>query len=229
MAIIRRFLLLTLIAIPALLSGQEMTVEQSYLQQSIENMIIREMSRADNLDMKLVALEYISNALERGNRSEDVRASLEYMAFEGISNITRENGRVTNNFPSIRTQAATYLGQFGTVEARDALVRMVLLDNEPMVTTEAIKSLATIGINEGGQTVSAIVWMVDRFGRLNPNDLLALSAIEAFEKFAEIDGFIDSAAIATIRRVASDGRYNHAIRERARQSLDVLIRLPPPN
>ena len=226
----RRLLLLTLIAlIPVMLTAQELTVEQSYLQQSIEHMIIREMSRAEGREAKLVALEYIGSAIERGNLSDEVRTSLEYMALEGVANVTRENGRITNNLPDIRVRAARYLGEFGTPEAKDSLIRMVLLDDEPMVTTEAIRSLANIGINEGGETVGAIVWMVDRFNRVTPNDILALSAIEAFEAFAAIDGFIDPAAIQTIRGISSNYRLTRPVRERALLALDQLIRLPPPN
>ena len=221
MLVFRRFLLLVFIALPVLLTGQDMTVEQSYLHQSIENMIIREMSRGDSREMKLVALEYIGNAIERGNMSDEVRVSLEHLSMEGTGNIIRESGRVTNNYPGIRTAAATHLGQFQTVEAKDALVKMVLLDNEPMVITEAIKSLSTIGIDEGGEVVSAINWMVDRFDRNVPNDLLAISAMEAFETFAEINGYVNPASIRTVMRII-EGPYSTPVRARARQSLEIL-------
>ena len=66
--------------------AQEMSVEESYLQESIENMIIREQSVATGRDMKLVALEYIGEAIGRGNTSDDVRNALEYLALEGLTN-----------------------------------------------------------------------------------------------------------------------------------------------
>ena len=221
MSMFKRIMILFFITVPMFSFGQEMTVEQSFLQQSIEQMIIREMARGESREMKEVALEYIGSAIERGNTSDEIRSSLEYLAMEGVANITRENGRVTNNHPSIRVQAASYLGMFGTPEARDILVRMVLLDEEPMVITQAIVSLTTIGLNEDGQTTGAIIWMVERYNRLNPDNVLALAAIEAFERFAEVDGFIDPAAVSLVMRIA-EGPYAFSVRERARHSLNIL-------
>ena len=229
MVFIKRFFLLALVLVPVLLTAQDMTVEQSYLQQSIEHMIIREMSRAEGREAKAVALEYIGTAIERGNLSNEVRASLEYLGMEGVIYITRENGRIVNNFPDIRRSAARYLGEFNTVEAKDALIVMVNQEEEPMVIMEAINSLARIGIDEGGRTIETITWVVDRVNRNNPNDLLAISAIEAFERFAEINGFVDRAAIATIRNISVGAGFTRRTRERAQEALDILIRLPPPN
>jgi len=203
-------------------SNREMSVEQSYLQESVELMIIREQSRADSRDMKLVALEYINDAINRGNRGEEIRSSLEYLGLEGVVNQTRENGRLVNNYPDIRTRAATYLGMIGTPQAKDSLIKMVLADNEPMVLTEAIKSLAKIGINENDETVNAISWIVTRYDVLNPDNLLALSAIEAYEKIAEANnGIKDPAAIRTLIRIA-EGHYNRPVQERAKQALAEL-------
>ncbi|MDR3168187.1 MAG: HEAT repeat domain-containing protein, partial [Treponema sp.] len=129
-------------------SSREMSVEESYLQDAVELMIIREQSRVDSRDMKMIALEYIGDAIERGNNGEEVRAALEYLALEGVMNKARENGRVVNNYPDVRTKAATYLGELGTPEAKNTLVKIISADPEPMVLTEAVKSLAKIGMEE---------------------------------------------------------------------------------
>ena len=52
-----------LIVIPAVTgqsdkSNSEMSVEEAYLQEAIEMMIIRETSRADSREQKLIALDY---------------------------------------------------------------------------------------------------------------------------------------------------------------------------
>jgi len=182
-------------------------------------MIIREQSRAESRDMKLVALEYIGDAINRGNKGEEIRAALEYLSLEGIVNKTRENGRLVNNYPDVRTKAATYLGQLGTPEAKDTLVKVVLADNEPMVITEAIKSLATIGLNDNDETAAAISWIVTRFDVLNPDNLLALSALDAFEKLANANGGIkDPNVIRTIIRIA-EGNYIRSVQDRAKALL----------
>jgi hypothetical protein len=197
---------------------QEMTVEQSFLQESVELMIIREQSRAESREMKLVALEYIGNAIGRGNTSDEIRAALEFMGQEGVRNQTREDGRITNNFPDVRTRSATYLGRIGTPAAKDALVRMVLDDNEPMVLTEAIRSLGVIGINENNETVNTISWVLSRFDNTNPDNLLALSAIDAYERLASSGNPLPPSAIQMLIRIA-EGNYIRPVQDRARELL----------
>jgi hypothetical protein len=203
-------------AAPAAMA-QEMSVEESYLQESVENMIIREQSVATGRDMKMVALEYIGEAIEHGNTSDDVRNALEYLALEGLTNQTRENGRMINNFPDVRAKAVSYLGEVGTPEAKNALLKVMLADPEPMVLTEAVKSLAKIGLNENEETANTISWVVTRFDVLNPDNLLALSALEAFETLAKKNGGLkDPSALRIIMRIA-DGRYITPVKDRARQ------------
>ncbi|MDR2185574.1 MAG: HEAT repeat domain-containing protein, partial [Treponema sp.] len=200
-------------------STRELSVEESYLQESIELMMIREQSRADSRDMKLVALEYIGDAISRGNTGPEVQSALEYLSMEGVLNKTRENGRLVNNYPDVRTKAAAYLGDLKTPEAKKTLIKMVLADPEPMVLTEAIKSLGKIGLNDNDDTISAISWVVTRFDVLNPDNLLALSALEAYEKLAEAGGGIkDPNVIRTIIRIA-EGPYIKPVQDRAKQVL----------
>jgi ABC-type transport system substrate-binding protein len=171
--------------------------------------------------MKMVALEYIGDAIDRGNTGEEVKAALDHLAMEGVMSKTRENGRIVNNYPDVRTKAATYLGELGTPEAKTTLLKMCIADNEPMVITEAVKSLAKIGINDNDETVNTITWVVDRYDRLNPDNLLALSALEAYEKLAEANGKIDPAAVQMVIRIA-EGPYIKPVQNRARQTLDTI-------
>ena len=234
MFFLRRLMILTVIciALPAMLMGQtrpglttadrEMSVEQSYLQESVELMIIREQSRTDNRDMKFVALEYIGDAINRGNRSDDIRAALEYLSLEGVVNIARENGRVVNNFPDVRKEAATYLGKLGTPEAKNTLLKMVYGDNEPMVITEAIRSLGTIGTNDNDEVTQTIAWTLNRFHVLNPDNFLALSALDAFERIAVANnGIKDRNVMESIIKIA-EGPYVTPVRNRATELINEL-------
>ena len=229
MIVSKRVLLFGMVffALTAMLMGQasDLTVEQSYLQDTIELTIIREQSRADSREMKMVALEYIGDAIGRGNRSDEIRVALEHLSMEGVLNTTRESGRLVNNFPDVRTRAATYLGELGTPEAKNTLIRMVRVDNEPMVLTEAIKSLGNIGINDNNETVNAIVWTATRYDNLNPDNLLALSTIVALEKLALANnGLASQNAIQYLIRVA-EGNYIRPVQERARQALVEIRRV----
>ncbi|GAB1481226.1 HEAT repeat domain-containing protein [Treponema sp.] len=203
---------------------QELSVEESYLQESVETMIIKEQSRADSREMKLVALEYIGEAIDSGRAGEDIQKALEYMGMEGVVNKAREGGmgRVTNNYPDVRAKVAKHLGDLGGEGSQKVLMRMVLVDPEPMVLTEAVKSLAKIGLNENDETVSTISWIVTRFDIINPDNLLALAALDAYEKIAEKNGGIkDPSTIRTIIRI-SEGNYIRPVQQRAR---DVLSKL----
>jgi len=200
-------------------SNREMTVEESYMQESIEMMIIRETARAESMDQKMVALEYIADSIERGNNSNEIRQVLEYLCLEGVLNKTMENGRVINNHPLVRRQAAKQLGQLGTEEATRSLLKISMVENEPMVLQEIVKSLGDIGINENNDTVNTIVWVVTRFDVFNPDNLLALAAIDAFEKIANAnDGMTNPNAVRLIIRIA-EGPYIRPVQERARQLL----------
>ena len=201
---------------------KEMTVEQSYLQESIEMMIIRETARADTREAKFIALEYIADAIDRGSTNDDIRQTLEFLSREGRRTVARENGRVTNNFPDVRRQSAKYLGQLGTEEAKNALLDITQFENEPMVIQEAIKSLGDIGINDNNETIANIAWVVRKFDNTNPDNLMAIATIDAFEKIARKNGGINSPeAIQTLIRI-SEGQYIKPVQERARQLLAEL-------
>jgi hypothetical protein len=202
----------------------EMSVEESYLQQSVENMIIRDQSRSGGREEKMIALDYIEDAISRGNVSEEVRIALEYISMEGLTNKTMENGRLMNNFPDIRKRAVADLGNIGTPEAKNTIIRLVIAEPEPMVLTEAFKSLAKIGINENGDTINAIAWVVNRFeSSVTGDEQMALSALEAFEVLAaKNSGAVNNTVITTISRIATSNHYNRIIRDQARMVLEKL-------
>jgi len=200
-------------------SQREMTVEESYLQESIELMIIRETARAESREQKLVALEYISDALGRGSTNDEIRQTLEFLSREGRRSVARENGRVTNNFPDIRRQSAKFLGQIGTEEAKNALLEITQFENEPMVLQEAIKSLGDIGMNDNNETIANIAWVMRRFDNLNPDNLMAIATIDAFEKIAKKNGGLNSPEAVQLLIRISEGNYIRPVQERARQLL----------
>ena len=222
-------------ALPAMVSAQarqgsgagrpEMTVEQSYLQESIIPMIIREQSRSESRDIKLLALENIGNAIDKGNKSEEIHSSLEFLSLEGIVNPIRQSGRVANDFPDVRIRAAFYLGQLGSPEARRTLLRMLSAENEPMILAEVMKSLGRMGKDESSETINAIARTVDRFTSRNPDNLLALAAIEAIERINGANGRErNEAAIRTFTRI-SEGPYMRSVQDRARRVIADMRRV----
>ena len=100
-------ILVAIIAVPALFGqSREMTVEEAYLQEAMYMMVIRDTSRAGTREDKMIALEYIGSALERGLTNPEIHTALDFMVLEGSLNQTRERGRLMNNFPEVRREAA---------------------------------------------------------------------------------------------------------------------------
>jgi HEAT repeat protein len=200
----------------------QISVEESYIRESIEIMIIRETARSDTREQKFVALEYINDALNRGSKNDEIRQTLDFLSREGRSSIAREGGRVVNNFPDVRRLSAKYLGQIGTEEARKSLLDICQFENEPMVLQEAIKSLGDIGVNDNNDTIIIISWVFSRFDNLNPDNLMALATIDAFENIArQNNGINHPEAVRTLTRIA-EGKYITPVKERAVQLLSDL-------
>jgi hypothetical protein len=230
MTSLKRLFILTIVAIfvlPAVMGqskDSDTSIEESYLQEAIELMIIRETSRSNSREQKLIALEHIGSALERGSTNDELRVSLEYLSLEGTQNRVMEGGRQMNNYPDVRRQAAKYLGAVGTKEAKTTLIKICTTDNEPMVLQEAIKSLGTIDLEEYDDTINAVIWVGNRNNAVAaPDNILALAVVDTLDRLAAKNKKIDSNAIQLIGRIM-EGPYAIPVKERARQTLINLRR-----
>ncbi len=195
----------------------EMTVEQAYLS-SVEDIIVKELVATEGRDNKLVALQYIESAIDAGRNSADMHASLDILAGEGTFSQSRTEGRLSNNYPDIRQKACELLGRLGTPEAKDTLVKVTLADNEPMVVSAAIRSLADIGLNEEDDVISTIAWTARRFDILNPTSSLALEILNAYEKLAPTVKNSQE-MINSIANIATNYAYVTPVRNRAYEVL----------
>ncbi len=205
-------------------TGGERTVEESYLQDPLEIMIIREQAFSDSKDMKLVALQYIGQALEEGRASPEIRKALDYLATESSLTVVRSGGvgRALNNYSHVRREACLMLGQIKTVEAKDTLLKVVLVDTEPMVIAAAIRSIGKIGLSTGDDVTQTIAFIINRFVILFPDNSLAFESLVALEALAEINnGIKDPAAIRAIMKIA-DGNYITPVKQKAKDLLSKL-------
>ncbi|MBN2875608.1 MAG: HEAT repeat domain-containing protein [Spirochaetales bacterium] len=200
-------------------AGTERTVEESYLQDSLENMIIREQAYAESRDMKMLAIQFAKNAVDEGRTGPELQKSLEYLALETTMTIVRSGGvgRIINNFPDVRREACLLLGEFKTVEAKDALLKVALADNEPMVIAAAIRSIGKIGLMDGDDVTQTIASIVKRFDVLFPDNTLAYESLIAIEALADANkGIKDPAVIATINLIA-EGNYVKPVKDMAKE------------
>jgi hypothetical protein len=170
--------------------------------------------------MELTALANIGAAISRGVIGGEVLGALEYLGLEGTVRRTAFKNRL--GYPDVRSKAAMYLGDLGTPEAYNVLMRMAGAEFESTVLTEIVTALKKSGLNENQKTVTAITGILHRFDMFSPDNFLALSGLEAYETFAEQNGWkLDRDSMLVISRIA-DGRYHGRIRQRARDLLAQL-------
>lgn len=208
-------------------SGGEKTVEEAYLQESAETMMVKELSRGDDRDSKLLALDYARKAMDAGRKSEEIRSSLQYLALENTQVIARSAGLgvSSNNFPDVRRKACEYLGNFPSPETKDTLVSVILNSKteDPMVLAEAINSLGKIGINDSDEVVDAIAYSVNHFANVGMSeDRLAVYTCYAFQALAEKPGIKDMRTVTNTVMKFTKGSYVGAVKKVAMQTLEKL-------
>ena len=71
-------------------SEKESSVESEYLN-DVDGDIIMTLAESDEYDNKLVALQYLANALDDGNTSDAVIQALDRLAGEGLTTQSRTN------------------------------------------------------------------------------------------------------------------------------------------
>jgi HEAT repeat protein len=208
--------------------GGEKTVEEAYLQESAEAMMVKELSRSDDKEGKLLALDYARKSLDAGRKNDDVRSALQYLALENTEVVIRSAGLgvATNNFPDVRMKACEYLGEFPSVESKDTLIKVILNSKieDPMVLAEAIHSLGKIGMNDNDEVVDAIARSVDHFANVGMSeDRLAVYTMFAFTDLAEKNhGIKDMATVTNTIMKFTKGIYVSAVKKLAMQTLEKL-------
>jgi hypothetical protein len=206
-------------------SSKEMTIEELFLK-SIEFQILREKAASDDREIKISALDDLEKRIDAGVSSSDapqVEFILEYLALEGSGRISRENGHQINDFPEVRRRAANLLGRLGTEEARNALVRVLLIDDEPMVKAEAAYALGNIGMNPNDETVQAINFAYNMEDPTQPDQNFGYAICLAIEKLAQKTpgGLKDPDAYRLLVKIAQ-GNYLRTVKAKALQVLDEI-------
>lgn len=200
--------------------AQEKSAEEEYLS-TVEDVVITELANSDERDNKLVALQYLENAVEEGRVSRDMMVALDHLAGEGINTQSRQSGRLVNNYPDIRAKACDLLAKVPTEESKTTLKNIALADNEPMVITAAVRSLGEIGMNDNDDVVNTIAWANKKNAVLNPTSSLALEVLIAYEKIA--DKVQDKGAmIQSVGQIATNYKYVKPVRDRALKLLKQL-------
>jgi hypothetical protein len=205
-------------------AAQEMSIEESYLQETVETLIIREYVRSSDREGKLMALAYLRQMIDSGDSPKEVQALLAYMALEGILNKNRIEGRMANNFPDIRLKAVEYLGDLGLKEASDTLLRVLQVENEPAVVSTAVRSLSKLGYNEDNYTVNSIINVFNRYDSGRPNNVLAVSVIDSCNAFMQGSDKKNPWIYATLMHISMNPSYIRPVRDYANKTLSQIYK-----
>ncbi|MEX2443359.1 MAG: HEAT repeat domain-containing protein [Alkalispirochaeta sp.] len=234
MKILTHLLLMTVMLVaPAVVFGQNgdaddsdtpvatgRTIEELYLSQDLELQIMRSQARANDREMKELALRSIRDMVESGETPDGVYVILESLAAEGVGRQVRSNGSIVNNFPEIRRQATELLGQVGGEEAKDTLVGILRDDPETMVLAEAAYALGQIGINENNEVSD---YMVQALLRENssptPDNNLAFSLIISLERLSEKNGGLPDPEVLNVLLETASSPYIRTVRRRAVEAI----------
>lgn len=205
-------------------SSGSMTVEEKRLQSSVEVQVITSLVAESGRGEKMRALEFIRNMIDKGKATEsstEVLALLEELGSEGITKQVVEKGRVINDFPDVRREAAELLGQIGGAQARETLINMALKDKEPMVLSEAVYSLGLIGGGDQQARVeSLIVNLVKSQDVVRPDSNFAFAAVSALEMLGKKnEGKVSQEVFVALVRI-QNGNYIRPVREKAKLVLD---------
>ena len=133
-------------------SNKETYVENEYLN-DIDTEIIMGLAEADDLDTKLVALQYIKDAIDEGNTSAGVIEALDKLAGEGVLSESRTNGRKVNNFPEVRRQACLLMAQVPTEHTKNQLINIMVAEDEPSVLSAAVQSISKINPENADEVI----------------------------------------------------------------------------
>jgi hypothetical protein len=203
---------------------KEITIEDLFLQ-SVEFQILREKAFSGDYEIKMSALDDLEKKVNDGSykgSDQQIEFVLEYLALEGSARTTREAGRLVNNFPEVRRRAANLLGRVGTEDAKNALVRTLLIDEEPIVKAEAAYALGVIGKNDNNEVVQALSFTFLKEDPQKPDNNFAYALCLAIEKLSKKGGGIkDPAAYQMLVKIAQ-GNYLRTVKTKALQVLDSL-------
>jgi len=206
---------------------RELTVEELYLR-DIEFQILSEKAFSDSREIKLDVLDEIETMIEEGGIEDPdkVEFVLEYLGMEGTARRVRESARLINYYPEVRRRAANLLGRLGGERSKDALVSILLIDDEPMVKAEAAYALGIIGMNDGNEVVRALLFTLENEDPQMPDNNLAYAVCLAVEKIVEANnGDLEGSAYADLARTLvriAQGNYIKTVRRKALKTLEVL-------
>jgi len=183
-------------------------------------------SRSGGREEKLDALDKILNEWGKLLYTQEDKRLVDlaiYLAEEGTVRREYRDNMLINNYPEVRKKACMVLGKLGGDGARDALVNILITDEDPEVRVEACNQLAAVGDNSRAEVLRTLVYIYRSTYRPEPRLVLAL--INAVKNVARnsVSGYVDAVYVLTEIQMSN---YNNHIRNAAKDAIDYL-KAPP--
>ena len=139
---------------------------------------------------------------------------MDQLAGEGVLSESRTNGRRMNNFPEVRRQACLLMAKVPGEHTKNQLINVLVADDEPMVLSAAVQSLAAINPENADEVIEAIAYVNKRNSVLNPTSSLAWEVVDAYEKLAPIASDRKQ-MVSSLTMISTNYRYSKPVRDKA--------------
>jgi len=211
----------------------EKTIEELYLQKSIESIIIEGEAYSDSEELKKIALKDIEQMIDDGRISDTdthILNILDDLAKEGLYNKKVRNGIVVNDYIEVRMESCKLLGSIGGEIARDTLIDVIALDHQITVKSEAIVAISKIPLDEDDEVLESIYNAIYIENQINKDNNFAYATLIAMENIAKNnngipvrDTQVRNNLIQAISYIASaESGYIPAVRKKAISTLQFL-------
>ncbi|MBN1697804.1 MAG: HEAT repeat domain-containing protein [Spirochaetales bacterium] len=182
----------------------EKEIEDIYLENP-EILVVERQVYSDDRQTQIEALAIIETFLnnQRSGKAGDnespppippdkIPAKIEelliYLGAEGSITKKYSGNRLINNFPEVRRKACELLGWIRTERSKEALIKFLINDEEPMVKAEAAWALGEYAHSEGdndGEISKSLAWVIERESKVNPDNNLAYAVVLSLQKISE--------------------------------------------
>ena len=149
------------------LFAQEATVEDLYLKVSAETRIIDSQAKSQSRNLKTMAIDDLTTMNEEGRLNGNdpfVMKIVLDLGSEGTGIISTNNGRIINNFPTIRQKASKLLGEINTQQSAIALLQLGEMETESMVLSEIIVAISKNTVADPELVVNMISRLMEVHG-----------------------------------------------------------------
>ncbi len=167
---------------------------------------LRSLSAENTRELDLLLLSDIRSRIASGRLGKStwyVVRMLERLAGAGLVNPAYRSGRIVNDLPDVRAEAADLLGLVGTSSSSRSLVEVIGEEYDSVALAEEIRALGRIATDRDGAATRAIASAFYRKALFPPDDRVAEAAVGALAGIAAYRGGIaDPSAIEVLASIA---------------------------